>query len=463
MKKIIFVFLLFSGCMVGPKYKQPDISMPSKFVENRLDSSTITTLKNWWKIFDDQILNDLIEKAISNNYDLKIALEKIERTRAYYRIKKADLFPEINARAAAIRFDTSQNLLLTSFLPSSNFNLFHIGFDTIWEVDIFGRLRREKQAAYYSIQAQQESMRDVYVTMISDVARYYVDICALQNIIGLTKTKINFQRKILLLIKDRNTTGIDSKIKEDEEITILKEEEENLLSYLTVLKQVIYKLAVLLGEKPENMALEHIAKFIKIPSSQDKLKVSLPSTLLRNRPDIRKAEREVARANAKVGAAIADYFPTFSLIGNTNFQANSFSDIFEGRSFSWTLGSMMKWPIITFGRIKANVDVKKSEERQAILFYENTVLKALADVESSLVAYFNEEERLKNIQKEVFAISEVTFLENSKYKNGINNYINYLRQEKKLIIKKIKEIESNRFLSQNLIALYKALGGGEWD
>jgi len=389
-------------------------------------------------------------------------LEKIEQTRAYYRIKKADLFPEIDLTASAIRYGVSQNSVETSFFPVTLFNIFQIGFDASWELDIFGKLRREKQAAFYDILAYQEMMKDVYITIISDAARYYVDICSLQNIIDLTRKKIKYQKCILSLVTNKIKNGLDSQINENEEITRLKEEEENLLYYSTILKQTIYKLAVILGEKPQDMDFDPY-QFKTVPSAQNRIITALPSTLLRNRPDIKTAEKKLAQATAKIGAAIAEYFPSFSLISSSGLNTSLLKNLFESNSFTWSLGSIMNWPIITFGRIRANVDVKKSEQRQALITYENTILKALEDVESSFIAYFNENEKLKDVQKEVKAVSENTFLKKDKYLKGINNYIDYLIQAKFFIDKKIKEKESQRALCHNLIALYKALGGANWE
>jgi len=460
MKKFSFLLLFLCSCMVGPNYQRPVLSMPKQFLEARLKDESITSLKNWWEIFNDQNLNEIIQKAIENNFDLKIALERIEQTRAYYRLKKADLFPEIDMTAEAVRYNLSQNALISSFLPKTNYNVFQIGFDASWEIDIFGKLRREKEAAFYELQSYQENMRNVYITIVSDAARYYVDICALQDIISLTTKKIEYQKNVLNLVNNKKISGLDSKILVNEEIAKLKQEEENLLYYSTILKQTIYKLFVLLGLQPEENF--DALKFTFIPEAQDKINIGLPSDLLRNRPDIRQAERQLAQKTAQVGAAIAQYFPSFSLISKPILETTKFNTLIKSNSFAWSLGSIMNWPIITFGRIRANVDQKKSEQRQALLTYEQTVLKALEDVESSLIAYFNESEKLKDIQKEVHVITQNTFLNNDKYLKGLINFIDYLFQEQALIDKKIKEKESQRFLCHDLIALYKALGGGQW-
>jgi NodT family efflux transporter outer membrane factor (OMF) lipoprotein len=445
--------------MVGPKYEKPKTAMPKSFSESK--SKEIVSLKSWWKNFEDPVLNELIETAIVNNYDIKIALERIEESRAYYRIKKADLFPEIDLEASAMRTGFSKNLVLSRFLTPLTFNEFQVGFDAIWEVDVFGKLRREKRAAFYDIKAKIEDMRNVLVTVLSDVAKNYVDICAVNNIIFLTKRKVEIQKNILKLIGNRKVKGLDSDIEREGEIAKLQEEEENLLFYETLLKQTVYKLAVLLG-KTEDEVLKGFDKFRKILKADGKVPSYLPSKLLRNRPDIRFAEKKLKEANEMIGSAIADFFPSFSLTGNAGYETNRFKKWFNKGSFTWSLGSFMNWPLITFGRIRANVDVKKSLERQALLFYENRVLEAFFEVESAFVTYFNELEKLRKVRKEVLAIYKKTDLEREKYLSGLRSYLFYLEQEKFYIDKKIKKINTKRFLAINLISLYKALGGGEW-
>ena len=464
MKKIVFVlsFIFISGCMVGPKYENPKVTLSETYIESSPSENILAPIASWWENFNDPQLNELIKIGISNNYNLKIALEKITEARSFYRIKRADLFPEIDASAAAVRTSISQHEILTSFVDTQTFNNFQIGFDALWEIDIFGKLRKEKESAFYQLQAQQESMRNVYVSLLSEIARNYMDIVAINNYIELTNKKIQIQNTVLELISNKTQNGIDSDIEKENELAKLQEEKENLQVYLTMSKQTLFRLAVLLGQQPEKIKDKYFNS-LTIPHAEEMVKVGLPSTLLRRRPDIRVAERELAKATSQIGSAIADYFPRFSLLGDSFFKTNSLNNLFTGNSLSWSLGSIMKWPIITFGRIRANVDVKKSQQKQALLFYENTILEALKDVESALVAYFNEQKKLQNIQTQVTAIGKVTLLKKSKYENGLINYPYYLEQEKFYIENKLKEIESRRTLALNLIALYKALGGDDWD
>jgi NodT family efflux transporter outer membrane factor (OMF) lipoprotein len=462
MKKTLLLLLFLSGCMVGPNHKTPKSDMPATFSEINTATKDIKSLKTWWEKFQDPILNELIQTAITNNYDLKIAIEKIEETRAFYRLKRADLFPEVDIVAAALRRGVSQNLITSAFLPQHTYNIFAIGFDAGWEVDIFGKLRREKEAAFYEVEATQENMRNTYITMLSEVARNYVDICAINNLLEIAKEQQRVQQALLDLQQERTNRGLNSKMEIEQQIAELQITKENILVYETLFKQTVYRLAVLLGNQPEEIA-NKFNKNITIPRGENQLAIGLPSTLLRRRPDIRMAERQLAAATSKIGSAIADYFPRFALIGTPNLQANKLSNLFASKSFEWSLGSLMGWPIITFGRTKAKVDEAKSIQRQALLTYENTVLQALQDVESALVAYFNEEQKLKDIQKEVAAIELQTSLEKDKYVNGINSLSSYLAYEKKYLENRKKEVDAKRNLTLNLIAVFKALGGGDWE
>jgi len=341
MKKLILVFIIIlSGCMVGPNYQKPDVDMPSEFVEEKPSEELTLSLKDWWKTFNDPTLDSLIDIAIENNLNLKIAIEKIEETRAFYRIKKADLFPEVDATASAIRYGLSKNLIQTSFFPKTSYNIFQAGFDATWEVDLFGRLRREKEAAFYEMQSKQEDMRDVYIILLSEVSRNYVDLCAIKNIMDVLSEKIEYQKTILNLISDRNQVGIDSRIETEQEIAVLNEDVETLIFYNTLLKQTAFKLAVLLGKHPEEVQ-DVVLKSTKIVDAVNKIKLGLPSEILRRRPDIKSAERRLAQSTAKVGAAIARFFPSFSLTGNTDLQVNKLNKFFSSNSFSWSLGSLM--------------------------------------------------------------------------------------------------------------------------
>lgn len=461
MRSFLVFFIFFVSCTVGPKYKRPEVRVSSSYVEGKGLYDKAGSISNWWEIFEDESLNELIKIAILNNHDLKIACERMEEARAFYRIKRADIFPKVDATAAAIRAGVTKNLTLTSLMPNKTFNFFDVGFDAVWEVDIFGKLRKEKEAAYHNIEAAREMMRDVYVSLVGEVARNYVDIASIKRYISLTKEKILLEEEVLEIVSKREAGGISSGMEKERALYSLERERENLFLYTSLLKDSIYKLALLLGKQSDEMG--GYVGSAKMIDGKRRVSVGLPSTLLRRRADIRRAERELLAKNAELGSKIADYFPSFSLVGSSIFISNFFKKLFSGDSFTWIVGSIMNWPVINFGKTQAAVDMAESKKRSAVLTYEKTVLGAFLDVESALASYFYEEKRFEDVKRALGAKGAVLELEFSKFQNGLIDFESYLKVRKSYLQDKVDYISSKRALATNLIALYKALGGGDWE
>lgn len=461
MKKIttLISLLIFTGCTLGPKVERPRICMPEEFAQKLDDTKEKLKLDEWWKNFNDESLNEYINIAIENNYDLKIAIEKIEEARSFYRIKKADLFPEIDLNAKAIREHRSENVVDTDFLGPLTQSFFQFGFDAFWEVDIFGRLRKNKEAAFYSYLEQQDSSLDVYITLLSDVARSYIDIVVLKRKIYLNEKKLSLQKRIYKLNKEKFISGLEDEIEPQDQIKIVQNLKQDIIDLTTLYKNSIHRLAILLGQIPESLECE-FSKMKKIPEITKEIEVGLPSDLIRRRPDIRKAEKSLYSQTALVGAKIAELFPSFSLVGDFNFEASKSKNWFQWASKAWSIGPSMNLPIIDFGRRLANVDVAKSLQRQAILAYKNSVILALEDVENALVAYFHEKQNYSFISKKLDAQKNITHLNRDLFTSGLDSEISYLKSRQTLIDVENEFIDKKRNVSVDLIALIKALGGG---
>lgn len=459
---VICLLFLLSACKVGPKYKKPQPELPKKYLKHG-QTEAVAQLKEWWTFFNDPVLNDLIAKALEQNYDLRIAKEKIEETRALYRIEEAKLFPEIDAIGQVNSIRLSKNLKQSSFVSKNEFAYFQLGFDVLWQLDVWGKQQRIEAAAIDLFQAQIEMMRDVYLTLLSDVARAYIDYCTLQKKINLLKQQIRVDTSLLSLTTDRFTSGLASKIPDLDQHAVLEESKNQLLLLQTALEQTLYRLSLLLGQNPESFIFSGYQK--SVPLSSKILAVGMPSDLLRRRPDIRMAERQLAAATENVGAAIADYFPSFSLLaeqGNTlTFQSNSLSKLFDGNSFSWTIGPSFTWPLITFGRISYNIKAKKSVQKQALLAYGKSIVNALSEVESWMVAYFNQKKQVAVIQEKLDAIIQEQRLIQSLFDSGLANKTEALLAEKNRITIESELTDNQQAASSSLISLYKALGG-EW-
>lgn len=482
-KTLVLVCIALGGCMVGPNYKAPEISMPEKFNENEEGTGcTDEELCRWWRRFNDPLLNAFIEEAALDNFDVRIALEKIVEARAQYRIERSYLFPEIDLNAAATRSRFSQNIFTSSLfenslasgnaispttetggifgLPVQNF--FQLGFDAIWELDFWGKFRRGKQAAFDLWQASVFDAQTVLITTISEIARNYVSIRSLQLQIELLKKQIVIDKRELQLNQVLLDAGLDSEIEVDTLITQLEEDLAFLPQLEASLKTTIYAFAVLLGKQPEQLgnAFETIEK---IPSGLGWVPAGLPSDLLRRRPDVRSAERQLASATENIGIAVADLFPHIYLTGNGyGYESSHTNNLFSAASKYWTIGPIINWDLIDFGRTRAQIASANSVQRQMLLAYEQTVINSLKDVEGALVAYFEEENRNRHLSKELTAERRILELTEDLFTSGLVSELNVLQIEKTVLTQEMTLIQSDAALTSDLIALYKALGGN-WE
>ena len=459
---MLFLSLLFfTGCAVGPNYQEPHIALPSNYtIKTTLSEEDEVQLRSWWTQFNDPQLNVFIHEAIAQNLDFKIALEKINEVRAQYQIKAAELAPKIDMTVEERRSRISQTLFDSTFLGPPMQNFYRVGFDASWEIDIFGKRRRDKEAAFYEYEAERENARDVYITLLSEVARHYIEIRSLQHQIHLMKRQIFIQRELLDLTSFLTEAGLSSEIDFQLIRATLEATRARLPPLEGTLKQTIYGLAVLLGKTPENFENEIVLDG-PIPLSREEIPIGLPSDLLRRRPDIRRAERQLAAATANVGSAIADLFPRFSLIGDFGFQSNQSNRWLKAQSRTYSIGPTMEWPLLYFGRIRENIRAQNALQEQALLSYEQTILTALEDVESFLISYYKEEQRYSRLQQEVEAQNQIYELKRDLYLSGLADFQTFLQADQTLLEAQNDLISSTETLSTNLVSLYKALGG-EW-
>lgn len=482
MKKCLPLFipmaLSLGSCMVGPKYQTPSISMPEKYEELHAVTESEETLLSWWEQFNDPTLNALIKEALCANYDLQIALEKIEQTRAQYRIEKSHLWPEIDVNAAAARSRISKNLLPLPPHPTpfgnlfpTNLNTFQLGLDAIWELDFFGKYRHSMKAAYYTWESTKETAESVLISLVSEVIVNYINLRALQQKIALAKRKIGDDEVELKIHQDLFQTGLDNQIAINDLISTLETDRSSLLVLENGYKQTLFSLAFLLGRQPENFA-ETFQEPRPLLSVTNKIPIGLPSDLLRRRPDVRSAERSLASATELVGSAIADLFPHIALTGisigagrnlgsSIGLESATFNKLFSLPSGTFSLGANVAWDMIDFGKLRGQIDMQKSLQKQALLSYEQTVLSALKDVESSLVAFFEEQKRKDSLTEKVAANRSTLEIMKSLNKIGLANALQVLQVEKVLLDAENALVESEQSLAGDLVAIYKALGG-QW-
>ncbi len=461
----ILAFLVMStGCTVGPNYKRPDLPTPSAWNEAQQSGIETTSgdLTRWWTDFNDPLLNSLVDRAVRSNLDLRTAQARIREARAARAVAAAGEWPTIGTSGQYKRTRTSENAF--AIAPQSGTldqNFYQAGFDASWEIDVFGGTRRSVEAADANVEASVEDLRDTLVTLLGDVARNYVDLRGFQRRLGVARANLKAQQDTLDLTRARFQAGLASDLDVAQAEAEVNTTEAQIPVLESSLKSTMYGLDLLLGLEPGSLAGE-LSKDEAIPRLPSKVLVGLPSELLRRRPDIRRAERQLAVATAQVGVAMADLFPKFSLTGQGGLQSINASNWFTGGSRFWAVGPTISWPIFDAGKIRANIEVRNAQQEQALYQYEKTVLAAFGDVESSLVNYSQEQARYRSLVSAVAADRRALQMANELYIGGLNSFLNVLDAQRSLYSAENDMAQSEANMAANLVALYKALGGG-WE
>jgi NodT family efflux transporter outer membrane factor (OMF) lipoprotein len=465
--------LLVAGCTVGPNYERPPVPVPPAWQEAQEGgiAARSAEMARWWTAFDDALLNSLVERAVRSNLDLKLAEARIRETRAARAVTAAGAWPEVDVSSSYSRSRFSENAHSStsagaggspsSFGGNLEDDLFKTGFDASWEIDVFGGVRRSVEAADAAIEASVEDRRDVLVTLLGDVAGNYIDLRGFQRRLAVARANLKAQQDTLDLTRVRFQAGLSSDLEVAQAESQVKTTAAQIPSLESSVKQAAYRLDLLLGSEPGSLWSE-LRSEAPIPGLPPEVLVGLPSGLLRRRPDIRRAERELAAATARTGAAIADLFPKFFLTGAFGLQSISASDWFTGASRFWSVGPTVRWPVFDAGRIRANIEVRNAQQEQALRQYEKTMLTALQDVENALVNYAKEQQRYRSLEEAVAANRRAMAMSNELYIRGLADFLNVLEAQRSLYFSEAELAVSESRMAANLVALYKALGGG-WE
>jgi NodT family efflux transporter outer membrane factor (OMF) lipoprotein len=466
------LLMMGSGCAVGPDYKPPETALAPSWQEAR--QSGVDTqpaeLTQWWSEFKDPLLDSLVERAVKANLDLRMAEARIREARAALGVADADLWPTVGVAGSYSRNRSSENAVGSRTqgavtAPSGGRqleqDLFRTGFDAGWEIDVFGGARRRIEAAQANVDFSIEDRRDVLVTLLGDVAKNYIDLRGFQGRLAVAQANLRAQQETLRLTEIRFDAGLASDLEVAQAEGQVGATAAQIPILQSGLKQAMYRLDLLLGAQPGSFA-EEIAKEAPIPALPPQARVGLPAELLRRRPDIRRAERQLAAATAQVGAATADLYPKLFLIGTFGLQSISASDWFTGQSRFWSIGPTITWPVFDAGKIRANIEIRNAQQEQALRLYEKSVLAALADVENALVNYGNEQIRYRSLVDAVAANRRAVAMANELYTRGLIPFLNVLDAQRSLYSAESDLTQSEATMASNLVALYKALGGG-WE
>ncbi|HPD31056.1 MAG TPA: efflux transporter outer membrane subunit [Phycisphaerae bacterium] len=470
---------------------------------------------SWWRKLNDPTLDSLIDRAVQSNLDLKIATARVREARAQRNSVAAGLWPQIGAAGsynygggslnagreasggtglgkqvrntavnsavqslvngqgidpAQIASNAAKQALSTAVnnklsdegrVSHRGQNVFQAGFDASWELDVFGGVRRGLEAADAEVVASVEDQRAVIVSLVAEVALEYVQLRGYQRRLAIAHKNIEAQRKTVELTQDRRSVGFTNDLEVAQARTQLATTTSQVPVLQDSVRQTMYRLSILLGLPPGALVPE-LEEASAIPTSPPEVPIGLPSELLRRRPDVSSAERQLAAATARIGEAIADLFPKFSITGSFGTQSRDIRYMLDRDSLVWSLGPAVSWPIFQGGRIRANIEIQNARQEQALAAYEQTVLNALNEVEAALSAYLNEQIRRQALLEAVETSRQATELSTRLYVRGLGAFLNVLEAQRSLYATEEALVQSDTAIITDLIALYKALGGG-WE
>ena len=457
------------GCMVGPNYQTPAITMPAAYSERPANGPTTAPAFvtpdapgeiRWWRQFGDAKLTNLVEKAVRANYGVAVAEARLREARAGRQMAQATLYPQVGVGASALRYRLSDSVVSLPGLSSEN-GLFQVGFDAAWTVDLFGGIRRGVEAAQAIEQASDTERRGLVLMVAAETARAYLELRGTQREIQIAQTTLDEQRQTLAVTENKNRNGLASNL----EVLRARTEVEATAAEIPPLQQArrqyIHVLSTLLGQEPTALSAE-LEQPQPIPAVAGKLAVGIPSDLLRRRPDIQAAERHLAASTASVGVATAQLFPQMVLGGTGGVASRNFGDLSNGNSKYYVAGPSVNWTLFDGGLRQSGVRLSEARVDAAKAAYQDTVLRALREVESSLVAVDRQQEQVSDLMRLSESARETAAIARRDYERGILDQLTVLDAQRQSNRADMMLAQSQVQLVVNTVTLYKALGGG-WE
>lgn len=453
---------LLSACAVGPDYKTPVTGMPKTFAQAaHPEFSTHGIEIAWWKLFKDSELTTLVDQTVQHNYDLQIARANLLEARALYMEAGLNLAPIVTAHANYNEQKRSLGALNNRDFAPRELKLTNIGFDALWEVDFFGRVRRNVEASSDEVEAQEASLRDLSVSLIAEVARNYFQLRGLQNQLAVAKKNAENQTQTLEITQVRLEGGRGTELDTSRARAQLDSTRALIPPLQSAIYRAIHRLSVLTGQRPEALIkkLEQPAPMPRIPETID---IGNPVDLLRRRQDIRIAERTLAAATARIGVATADLFPRVTFVGTIALEASYLSGLGAAGSDTYSAGPRISWAALDLGRVYARIKAADASAAASLAQYEQTVLNALEETENALVNYNQEREQRALLASAAKASERADELAHLRFNEGVSDFLTVLDTELRLLQDQERLALSETATATALAALYKALGGG-WE
>ncbi|WP_428490876.1 efflux transporter outer membrane subunit [Rhodopila sp.] len=480
-----------TGCTVGPDFQRPGWASPASWFSGPKEAvrrpASIPVAEpinpDWWTLFGDPVLTGLERRVAGENLDVKVAGLRLNESRDQLAVARASLFPTLQGNGSYVRQQASNNGIF-AVIPSAvganaasgasgfstggvsggglkPFDLWQGGFDASYEVDLWGGVRRSVESSAASSQAAEEARRSTLLSSLAEVARDYIQLRGVQAQLQIARDNVRTAQQSLNLTQQRAAGGVTT----DLDVANASAQLRSTLSQIPTLEQeeaqLINALSLLEGQPPNALRTE--LRVVKpVPPVPPRVPVGLPSELARRRPDIRQAEAQLHAATADIGVAQANFYPSVSLTGSFGLQALQFRKVFDINSKQYSVGPGLTIPIFQGGQLRSTLRLREAQQQEAAINFQRTVLQAWHDVDNALTAYQAEQTRRDELVRAVTDNRHALTLAQSRYQQGVADFLTVLDAERSLLAAQLQLADSTTMVSSNLVALYKALGGG-WE
>ncbi len=458
---VLFVVTgVLTACAVGPDYVPPTTPTPDTFAQAAHPEFSARAVEvAWWRLFDDNILNNLVNLTLAHNYDLQAAQANLREARALYLESGLNLTPSITLHNNYTEQLRSVGALNNrSFVPR-DLTLYNTGFDVSWELDLFGRVRRNIEASNDAVQSQEASLKDVSISLIAEVARNYFELRGLQNQLRVMQHNVENQQQVLHITQVKVANGRGIQLDSARAAAQLDSTRALIPTLDSAISYALHRLSVLTGQLPATLTTT-LSVHAPLPKLPRIINIGSPAELLRRRPDIQIAERRLAAATAQIGVVTADLFPKVSFVGSLSLEASMLSGIGAAGSGTYSLGPRISWAAFDLGRVYARIKAADAHAEADVAHYQQTVLTALEETENALVNYNKVCAKEALLASAVAASDKAHQLAQLRFKAGVSDFLTVLDSELRLVQAQTQLVQTQTAVATALVTLYKALGGG---
>jgi multidrug efflux system outer membrane protein len=459
---LLLATVFLTACAVGPDYQPPEVVTPENFSQGiQPEFSNNAVEVAWWQLFKDPQLTILVNEAIQHNHDLEAASANLREARALYLEAGLSLAPTVTSRASYTDQLRSAGSMNNRTFAPRELKLYSAGFDAAWELDLYGRVRRNVEASQDEVEVQEASLNDVTVSLIAELARNYFELRGLQNQLNVLKQNIENQQKTLEITQVRVKNGRGTELDTAQAAAQLDTARAAVPGLETAITQTIHRLSVLTGQLP-NALTAKLSQTAPIPKLPELVAIGNPTDLLRRRPDVRMVERRLAASTARIGVATAELFPKVTFGGSIALEASSLSGFGAAGALAYSMGPRISWAAFDLGKVYARIKAADARAEADLANYEQTVLNVLEETENALVSYNKIRVKQDLLASAVKSSLKAHDLAQLRFKAGVTDFLTVLDSEARLLQQQNQLAQTETATATALVAVYKALGGG-WE